>query len=195
MEIERENIGVGRMPVDVYEQMANLPSMEEQERICRWLFAKVLRVLVENGIGVNVKKSSYRVKSDEGVMGKIITRGSTRPVKDKFGVRLIVSEEDRFRISGMIRDAFPLTPDFFEDGVPSIRDYADPQMRFFIRANFNPNISSEYSALHVNGVFLTPDSEKKKIVEVQVMTNKEDADYKRTREIYKNGRIRNSNQR
>jgi len=181
--------------VDVYEQMANLPSMKDQEKICKGLFTEVLAVLVDNGVDVDFEKSSYRVKSREGIEGKIKTRGSNAPMRDIDGIRVVVADKDRNNVTGMILDAFPLTPSNFPDGRPSVRDYASPSVRVFIRANFNPNISSEYSALHINVVFKREGSDIYEIAEVQIMTEEEYTAYFKTREIYKNGRGKNGNQR
>lgn len=184
MSVEREITESGRMPVDVYEQLANLPDSETQTKICGTIYDKVCSILDYHGITFYKEESNCRIKSKERIEEKIKIRGSTRPVCDIYGTRIIVDDADRYRVSDIIRFGFPLTPDFFEDGRPTVREYADPNMRDFISKNFNPHISSLYSALHINVVFHRDGANLFDIGEVQVMTKKELEMSKITREVY-----------
>lgn len=173
MSIEREIANSGRMPADVFEQLSNLPDPETQEKICENIYNKVCAILNSHGVVFYEEISSCRVKSKERIEEKIKIRGSTLPVRDIYGTRMIVGEVDRYRVSNMIKDGFPLTPDVFTDGRPSAREYADPAVRDFISKNFNPHISSFYSALHINVVFHRMGADLYDIGEVQIMTKEE----------------------
>ena len=188
MSIEREITEYGRMPGDVYEQLVNLPDLETQEKICETIYGKVCSILDYHGIVFYEEVSNCRVKSKQRIEEKIKIRQSTRPVCDIYGTRIVVSDTDRYRVADIIKFGFPLTPDFFEDGRPTVREYADPNMRDFISKNFNPHISTLYSALHVNVIFHRQGASLYDIGEVQIMTKKELEMSKITREVYVNKR-------
>lgn len=184
MSIEREVVNSGRMPTDVFEQLSNLPDKETQEKICEGIYNKVCAILNSHGVVFYDDISNCRVKSKERIEEKIKIRGSTLPVRDIYGTRMIVGDTDRYRVADIIKFGFPLTPDFFEDGRPSVREYADPLVREFISKNFNPHISSLYSALHINVVFHREGAMLYDIGEVQIMTKDELETSHHTREIY-----------
>ena len=142
------------------------------------------RFLVE--LEFDLEESSYRVKSREDIREKSITRKSVSPVRDIYGVRFVVRNEDRFKITNLAT-YFPLTPDFFADGRPSVREYANPNVRSYIRGAFNPNIG-EYSALHINIVFQRNNSKIYDIAEIQIMTKDELTVSKNNRNLYTNVR-------
>lgn len=187
MSIERKKEARKRFPEDVFDQLMDLPSDMIQEKICKKIFDEVASILTNNGIVFDVEKSSHRVKSREDIRKKSLTRKSLSPVRDIYGVRFIVREADRFRIESMIQPLFPLTPEIFADGRPSIREYADPKVREYMRGKFNPNIG-EYSALHINVVFQREGAKICDIAEVQIMTEKELEVSKSNRGMYTNGR-------
>lgn len=184
MSIEREIVNSGRMPIDVYEQLANLPDLETQNKICEGIYNKVCSILDYHGIVFFEEMSKCRVKSKERIEEKIKIRGTTLPVRDIYGNRMIISDTDRYRVADIIKFGFNLTPDFFEDGRPSVREYADPLVREFISKNFNPHISSLYSALHINVVFHREGAILYDIGEVQIMTKDELMSSLNTREGY-----------
>lgn len=186
MSKERKEESQGRMPEDVFDQLINLPSDAVQEQTCRKIFDGVASILINNGVAFDAGRSSYRVKSREDIRKKSLTRKSDSPVRDIYGVRFVVSEEDRFRVGKMIQPQFPLTPDFI-DGRPSVREYADTKVRNYIREKFNPNIG-EYSALHINLVFRREGAEVYDIAEVQIMTKRELEASQNNRGLYTNVR-------
>lgn len=176
------------IPANVYEQIANFPSETEQEKTCKEIFVGIQTLLNLYGITLDMEKSSYRVKSRIGVENKIKIRKSSAPIRDKYGFRFITEEADRDRLRRIIQLAYPATPERFADGRPSVREYANPEVREYIKKNFNPNISSQHSALHFNIVFQREGSLLYDIAEVQIMTKKEFEIYNQTRGEYVNGR-------
>lgn len=176
----------GRMPKDVYEQMAVPICDEERGEILERLALRLFTILSTHGIVV--EDGSMRVKTQEKIEKKIIKRNSTSPLRDIYGVRFITSDPDRARIAEIIQLAFPLTPEKFENGMPTVRDYADPKMKEFIRGNFNPNIYLLGSAMHVNVIFPIEGRDILGIAEVQILTPEEMKIYKETHFEYKNGK-------
>lgn len=175
-----------RMPQDVSEQIADFPSKEESKTICRALEVRIRNIFA--AAGEEILDLTWRVKTDESIKEKTERKNSTEPIRDRFGLRVVARVRDRLDTAKMIQADFPLTPRFFANGFPSIREYADPKVRDLIKQNFNPNISDLHSALHVNIAFLTSDSSRLKIAEIQIMTPEELEVYHSTREGYKNGK-------
>lgn len=187
MSIERDCIDQpGRMPENVYDQLNHLPDVSIRGRICESVATGVYTLLTFHGIKID--DVSCRTKSVERINEKIKIRKSTGVIRDIYGVRFITEEPDRSKIKDLILSAYPLTPVVFSDGRPSVREYADPAVRDFIREKYNPHISSEHSAMHVNVVFKREGSNVLDIAEIQVMNAQELTTYNLTRESYVNGR-------
>lgn len=189
---EREEIKEGRMPFSVSEQLvkANLPPYEERERICTALVIRLLNEFDRNHI--KIEDWTSRAKTKEKIIEKVERRKSTFPVRDIYGLRFITWEKDRERIAKIIQGAFPETPEKFANGMPSVRDYANPAMREFVKSGYNKQISDRHSALHVNFVFLRAGSDIFDIGEVQILTPKEMEIFNETREEYENGKNHSS---
>ncbi len=185
IEIETESERIPHMPADVYEQLAALPEEEVRSAICTNLALGLSILLADNG--VKFEDVTARVKTKEKIERKITRRGSAGPVRDIYGVRFITREPDRGRIAKIIQSAFPNTPQKFENGMPSVREYADSETRALIQANFNPHISDRHSALHINIVFLREGTNIYDIAEVQILTPDELKIFYETREEYENG--------
>src|SRR5512146_1306900 len=98
MTIERgEQINNGpRMPKDVYEQFAHLPCDEERGEICMELAQKIFSLLSNNH--VIIENVTMRVKSEARMQSKIDRRGSTAPLRDIYGIRIITEDPDRARL-------------------------------------------------------------------------------------------------
>lgn len=195
MTIERnvEFAASPRMPKDVYEQLDRLPCDEERGEICMELAQKIYSLLSNNHIVVD--NITMRVKSEARMNSKIERRGSTAPLRDIYGIRIITEYPDRAKIAAIVQSAFPLTPEKFEDGMPSVREYANPETRQFVKSNFNPRISERHSAMHINIVFRGKDltimaspTELLDIAEVQVLNEEEMRIFKETRGEYENGK-------
>ena len=191
MKIERNHEVGARLPEDVYEQLRLLPEPEIGEEICKSLFFDIVALLNSEGIKVDFYKSGFRVKSLDRIKAKVESRNSTSPLRDIYGIQIITEERDRERIKDIIQSNYPATPKNFPDGMPSFRDYADTETREYIKSKFNPHISSLYSAMHVNIVFVREGVDVCDIAEVQVMTQAELALYNHTREEYLNARTNN----
>ncbi|HJY98135.1 MAG TPA: hypothetical protein VJ227_00265 [Patescibacteria group bacterium] len=183
---ERENVPGPRLPSSVAEQIINLPDFCDRAGVCVDLARKLSLVLETNGIEYSIV--SFRPKTDDKIKEKLTRRGGASLMRDIYGVRFITEEKDRLKIAKIVQDAFPFTPESFPDGMPSVRDYADPKVRDFVRSNFNPGISSRHSAMHINIVFLREGSSLFDIAEVQILTPEEMRIFKETREEYESGR-------
>lgn len=181
----------GRMPENVYDQLNHLPDISVRGQICESVAKGVFTLLTFHGIKID--DVSCRTKSVERIYEKIKIRKSVGVVRDIYGSRFITEEPDRSKIKDLILSAYPLTPLVFSDGRPSVREYADPTVRDFIRQNFNPHISSLHSALHINVVFKREGSNVLDIAEIQIMNAQELTTYNLTRESYVNGRNGNGN--
>jgi hypothetical protein len=183
---ERDTIKEGRMPSSVSEQLANLPPEEERKQICMALAVRLLNEFNRNHI--KIEGGSVRAKTKERIIEKVERRKSTDPMRDIYGMRFKTWERDRAKIAKVIQAAFPETPEKFANGMPTVREYADPKMREFIKANFNSRISDRHSAMHVNFVFLRAGSEIFDIAEVQILTPREMEIFNETREEYENSK-------
>lgn len=178
------------MPKDCLEQIKFLPKdIKERNKICFDLMAKMNSALDLGGIKVE-RIEPPRVKSPKDILAKANRRNSDEPQRDIYGIRIITKEVDRKRMAEAIQSLYPDTPEYFLNGMPTIRDYADAEVRRSIKQHFNSSISDEYSALHVNVVFMRPGAEVYDIAEVQIMTPEEMVIYKQTRERYE--AVRNS---
>lgn len=186
MNLEREHNNSGRLPETVGEQLRLLPDAKIREEICHSLAIGITSLLVSNG--VRIEEMSVRTKSVDRINEKIKRRGSMAPMRDIYGIRIITEDTDRKRLKDLIQSAYPATPEVFPNGMPSSREYADSKIREFVQKNYNPKISDQHSALHVNIVFLREGECVFDIAEIQVMTAKELEIYKSTRESYVNGR-------
>lgn len=188
MATERENIPerIARLPENAYEQILNMPSIAELEKINKELFDKVRGILDYHGVVYYPEECSYRVKSSERIWIKMAERRSNTPIMDVVGARFVVRSTDRFRLASMIPKVFPLTPDTLY-GRPTVRDYANPTVLDYIRKNFNPNMSPIHSALHINVIFPT-DFKFDQPAEIQFLSPEEFHTYRQTREGYVNGR-------
>ncbi|KKQ92560.1 MAG: hypothetical protein UU16_C0022G0007 [Candidatus Woesebacteria bacterium GW2011_GWA2_40_7] len=187
MNIERDSNIAIRIPEDVYEQKNSLPDIETREKIAKSLFVGFSYFLILNNIKIDWEESGYRAKRLSRIENKIKRRDSVVPGGDIYGVRFITEEEDRGALSRLIQSAYSLTPNVFPWGKPSIRDYRNPEVRASHIEKSNPHMSPIYSALHINFIFQRRDSKLLDIGEVQIMTHKELAVYKQTRDGYSNG--------
>jgi hypothetical protein len=182
---DRDSEILARLPADVFEQIRFLPRIDERERICVAISKRLATALKDNG--VKIEDVETRAKQADSIEDKIKRRGSTNPLRDIYRVRFITNYPDRSRVARIIQDSFPLTPKVFPDGMPSVRDYANPETREFVKSRFNPRISDRHSAMNVNIVFLRNGSRLCDIAEIQVLTTEEMALYKETRSEYENG--------
>lgn len=192
MAIEREKtILESSLPFDVYDQIRFLPDFDKRGQICEELFGQMFSLLDSKGVEVDLAKSGYRAKTDVRVMQKIAERNSFFFLRDIFGLWFVLKNEtDRLKIPGIVIPQFPLTPEVFADGTPSVRDYSSQDVRSINRSR-NKNISEAYSALHINGVFNYGGS-RLGIFELKAFTEEEDRLYQLTRREYeikrRNGR-------
>ncbi|HKC04698.1 MAG TPA: hypothetical protein VKC54_02400 [Patescibacteria group bacterium] len=173
-----------KMPKNVFDQIKDFPGEAESKMICLALEARIRNVFEAEG--EEILSLTWRIKSDESIKEKIKRKNSKGPIRDKFGLMIQANLMDRIHMAQRIQADFPLTPKFFANGFPSIREYADPKVRRFVQQNFNPNISDLYGAMHVNVAFLTGNSAKLKIAEIQIMTPEEFKIYWATRGTYEN---------
>lgn len=188
MNYEFERPSIVRMPADVFEQIGTLPAEGRRVEVCRRLFEDIVRLFTLNNIEYDLAASSYRIKKVGDIRKKVIRRNSTDPLRDIYGIRVVTEKWPRQDLVEIIQSQYPLTPKKFANGMPSFREYADPDTRDFVRKNFNPNIYHEGGALHVNIVFKRMDSNLYDIAEIQVMNAKEMEIYKATREGYEKER-------
>jgi len=183
MTIEREITNSGRMPKDVYDQIRDLPDFSRRETTCEELFGQIFSLLDAEGIGIDITRSGFRAKTDARIIQKISERQSSFFLRDIFGLWVVVEKDlERALIPGIISPVYSATPEFFADGTPSVRDYSIPEVKIWNR-NRNKNISDEYSALHVNGVF-DYGGNRLGIFELKVFTKAEDKLYEMTRQKY-----------
>jgi|GEM_PF-4914311 len=181
---ERNFVSLTKMPESIQEQLTNLPCEEERGEICAELAVQLFSLLTSNGIVV--ENATFRSKESKKIEKKGEIRNSKAPLRDIYGVRFITNEKNRVRVAEIIRSQFPLTPEKFDDGMPSVRDYADPEMKAFVKANFNPRISERHSAMHINIVFQREGAKIYDIAEVQILSEDEMKIFKETREEYEN---------
>lgn len=177
----KANFGI---PETVYSQLAYLPDENYRINVSKQLFEGLSFYLNSFGVEIDMAKSSYRTKSIDRIKEKIVRRKSNVAVRDIYAVRFITQEKDRPKLTKLIQDAYPLTPNVFLDGKPSVREYANSQVRDFFRQNHNPHTSPLYSALHVNIVFERYGSPYLDIAEVQIMNHEELDIYDSTRQDY-----------
>lgn len=187
MSPERESKILARMPETVWQQIASIPHPGERENICKALSELLKHRLKKEGVKIE-KVFPPRAKSLDRIEEKVKIRKTEAPLRDIYGVRFITNYPDRQKLAKIIQSAFPLTPAKFPDGMPSIRDYADPKIKEFVKKNFNPRISERHSALHVNVVFLRPGETFYDIAEIQVLTSEEMRIFEETRGEYENGK-------
>lgn len=179
------------LPDNVYDQIRDLPEFAKREAICEELFGMVYSILDSEGIEIDLDKSGYRAKTDARIMQKIDERKSFFFLRDVFGLWVVVKNDcDRARIPGIIKDAFKETPENFADGTPSVRDYSIPDIRVSNRSR-NKNISEEYSALHINGIF-DYGGNRLGIFELKAFNENEERLFELTRQKYETNR-RNGN--
>lgn len=181
-----------RMPFNAYEQIQILPDFDFRMRISRNLFAGVGYYLNLLGVSFDKDLSTFRAKDVERIQEKITRRKSAVPVRDIYGIRIITEDPRREWIKDILQKAYPLTPDMFPDGKPSVREYANPTIREFFREKHNPHTSPLYSALHVNVVFERLGSHLFDIAEIQIMNKRELEIYNDTREEYLRNRTSGS---
>lgn len=159
-----------QLPTSSLEQLASLPSFEERNRILCSLFEEIKILLTENGVQVNTEDSTYRVKTDERIQAKIARRGSDDPILDLYGLRFILDAAFKQRAATIIMQNYP-TPEVFPWGKPSFRDYSEEDVRKNFIKQFNQNILSSYTAIHIDILF--GNCQVAEIAEVQLMTKEE----------------------
>lgn len=172
------------MPFNAYEQIEILPDVDLRTKISENLFVGVLYYMELMGVIMERELSSFRTKNIERIQEKIKRRKSTVPIRDIYGIRIITEDSRREWIKDILQKAYPLTPDIFPDGKPSVREYANPTIREFFREKHSPYTSPLYSALHVNVVFKREGSHLLDIAEIQIMNKRELKIYNDTREEY-----------
>lgn len=150
-----------KIPVNTLEQLAQLPSSEEQERILSRLYNSVIQLLAGNNLTVDLEKSSKRSKTREAIDRKINRRGTGKPILDIYGIRLILTEDQIHQAVEILSTRYP-TPKRFPGGIPSERDYNDPTIPW------NPLRQPDYRAFHKNILFT--DGNQVGIAEIQLMT-------------------------
>lgn len=150
-----------QLPNNALEQLAQLPPLDKQGAILGRLYHSIDRLLTGNGIAIDRDRSSGRVKTHENIDLKLKRRGTEKLVLDIYGLRLILPEEQIYPALEVIRTAYP-TPEYFPEGVPSLRDYNDPTNPW------NPLRQDDYRAVHKNIVFV--DGSDVGIAEIQLMT-------------------------
>lgn len=189
MNFEREMlVDQARLPEDVFEQLKNLPNIEERKEVSMSIFKGFAFLVVSYGFEIDWELSGPRPpKTITRIESKTIRRSATDPMGDIYGGRIVTEDPRRELLVELIEMAYPDTPKFLPWGKPTTRDYRDPEVRASHIEKNNPHMSPLYSALHKNFVFRRKGADKLDIGEIQAMSHEELGIYKLTHEGYNNG--------
>lgn len=154
-------------------QVKLFPNEAELDEVTQRLHGEIKNVL--QGQQISIIESSARTKTLERRMDKLQRRGRDFPLPDVHGVRLILAAPDTHPAAQIILDHYP-SPEKYWWGLPSYRDYSDPNMK----GKYNRASLDSYEAIHLNIRI----NEGARMAEVQIMTPEQFIIAEQTREEY-----------